>query len=221
MEGIKAAANREEKEATPLGRIDFDVDNLKEFAAIIESSIIPLGETLRGTFLQVADAIGQTVANWVLLGETGPAVMRKILAQALASIAAEAAVNAIKELALGFATLFFNPAESAAHFTAAGLWGAIAGGSALAGRAVAGDLFKSKSGGSGAGAGATSAGTGPQELNPLTLQRNTSLQPQRVVVEVRVKDSEFGRAITSHVVKDVHTAGPIREALGGDGNLSR
>lgn len=213
MEGIKAAGKQDEKEADPLGRLGLDLDNLKEFAAVIENSIVPLGEILKNTFLQVADAIGQTVANWVLLGETGPAVMRKILAQALASIAAEAAVNAIKELALGFATLFFNPAESAAHFTAAGLWASIGGVAALAGRGVAGDLFKSKSGATGAGG---NTGTqGPGQLNPLTLERTTHQQPQRVVVTVNVKQDKH--SIVDVFAEDYQSGGKTREIINNDG----
>lgn len=215
MQGIKAQGKKDEDEATPLGRIGLDVENLKEFAAVIESQIVPLGELLKNTFLQVADAIGQTVANWVLLGETGPAVMRKILAQALASIAAEAAVNAIKELALGFATLFFNPAESAAHFTAAGLWGSIAGISAIAGRGVAGDLFKSKSATGGAGADGRN-GTG--QLNPLSLERNSQPQIIRHEHTFRIQSND------SHIVdvwsKDYQSGGKTREITIKDGEFA-
>lgn len=216
-ETITIGAAQDEQDADPLGRIKTGLEDIKSISREIEETIVPLGEILRGTFLQVADAIGQTVANWVLLGETGPAVMRKILAQALASIAAEAAVNAIKELALGFATLFFNPAESAAHFTAAGLWASIGGVAAIAGRAVAGDLFKQKTGSTG-GAGTNE---GPRELSPLELQRNTLLQPQKFQVEISVRDSEFGRALDARLINDVHTRGPVSEAFAGDGNLAR
>jgi hypothetical protein len=187
---VSDEADKDLKQATPLGALGIDVGGLKElgrailealsapletlkrlfgelqdaarqFVAEIERSITPLGEILTGTFNQVADAIGQTVENWVLLGTTGPAVMRKILAQALASLAREATFNAIKELALGFATLFFNPAESAAHFTAAALWGSIAGASALLGRRTAGDLFKQK----GTAGRAASGGAEPSARN--------------------------------------------------------
>lgn len=216
MKGIKDQGKKDEKEADPLGRIGLDVNNLKEFASVIEDSIVPLGELLTRTFLQVADAIGQTVQNWVLLGQTGPAVMRKILATALASIAAEATVNAIKELALGFATLFFNPGESAAHFTAAALWGSIAGGAALAGRGVAGDLFKSKSAAGGAGA---SAGTsGPGQLNPLTLERNAQPQIIRHEHVFRVQSND------SHILdvfsKDYQSGGKTREVIIKDGEFA-
>lgn len=229
LEEIRRRARLDEKNAEPLGRINIDLDNLKEFSRVIEDSIVPLGELLTRTFQSVSDAIGQVVSNYVLLGETGPAVARKILASALASIAAEAAVNAIKELALGFATLFFNPAESAAHFTAAGLWASIGGVAAIAGRSVAGDLFKSKAAGGGAGVAGSTSRSG--ELNPLNLARNAGplappqivpqIQPQRTVVEIRVSDSKFGKAITAHVVEDINNAGPIREVIAGDGNLNR
>lgn len=198
----------------------------EEFSAISAQIAEQIGNTLAGAFNQFANALAQTVANWVLLGETGPAVMRKILAQALASIAAEAAVNAIKELALGFATLFFNPAESAAHFTAAGLWASIGVGSALAGRAVAGDLFKQRS----AGAGGSAGGVGSSgELNPLNLARNAGPGSQQQIadqirpiqVQITVNDSKFGKAITAHIVDDINNAGAIREVIAGDGNLNR
>lgn len=209
---VTTGANRDEDEADPLGRLGSDIEDLKKFAKELEASIVPLGEILADTFNQISDAIGQTISNWVLLGETGPAVMRKILAQALASIAAEAAINAIKELALGFATLFFNPAESAAHFTAAALWGSIAGVSAIAGRAVAGDLFKQKSASSGAGGSGSSGG--PDALNPIVQGRN---QQQTITIILRPDESAFGRLVTATVVDDIGNGGVIREVINSDG----
>lgn len=226
LKGIKDQGRKDEEAASPLGQFQLGKDQLKEFASELESAIVPLNQILANSFGQVADAIGSVVANWVLLGTTGPAVMRKILAQALASLAAEAAVNAIKELALGFATLFFNPAESAAHFTSAAIWGSIAGGAAVVGRSVAGDLFKpsTSSGSTGSGRGETG------ELNPLSLARNAGpgaqqqfapqIQPPQVM-RVEVNDSLFAKAIKITIVDDVNNAGPIREVLAGDGNLDR
>ena len=214
IEEIRRRAALDEKNAEPLGRINIDLDNLKEFASIIENSIVPLGQILTNTFQQVADAIGETVQNWVLLGETGPAVMRKILAQALASIAAEAAVNAIKELALGFATLFFNPAESAAHFTAAALWASIGGVAAIAGRSVAGDLFKSKT--SGGGATSPTSGGPSGQINPVTPSRNSGTPPpQRVILDIRSNDSH----IVKVVKEDYRSGGKLREIILNDGGV--
>ncbi len=213
---IKDQGTKDEQEADPLGRLKLGGDSLEEFAANLEQSIVPLGDILSGTFDQIAQSIGSVVEQWVLLGDTGPAVMRKILAVALATIAKEAAINAVKELALGFAMLFLNPADSAAHFTAAALWGSIAGGAAIAGRGVAGDLFKSKTGGIGGG---DSGGSQPGQLNPITLGRNQP-QPQTTVVHVHLS-GEAAEAFNYKVVKavvDNHRGnGEIRDITQGDG----
>lgn len=240
MAGINAQAKQDEADATPFGRLGFDIDGVKEFgAAILDSllspietlkaafrdlqgaarefvseigaSVVPFGDILRGTFFGVAEAIGQTVANWVLLGETGPAVMRKILAQALASLAAEATVQAVKELALGFATLFFNPAESAGHFVAAGLWASIAGGSALGGRALAGNLFKKPEderdrGRSGGGS------TARDEPRPIDLIREQLKQELHIFVHGE-PGGRFNEAVIVASIDDVRSNGPLRTTI--------
>lgn len=212
VKGIKDQGKRDEDEASPLGRISLGTDDLKDFARTIEQTVVPLNEILRNSFLQVANAIGQTVQNWVLLGETGPAVMRKILAQALASIAAEAAINAVKMAAVGFANLAFGNFKGAADaFISAALWGSIAGGAALAGRGVAGDLFKSNSGASGG-----SADTGrPGQISPLTLERTPQQQAQRVVVTVNVKQDKH--SIVDVFAEDFQSGGRTREIIHNDG----
>ncbi len=210
MQGITDAGRHDEQEADPFGRFNLDTDSLKEFASVIENSIVPLGDLLTHTFLQVADAIGQTVANWVLMGETGPAVMRKILAQALASLAAEAAVQSLKELALGFATLFFNPAESAAHFTAAGIWASIGGVAAVAGRGVAGDLFKQQTRSSDTG---TSGANNQGQIDPLRLERNAGDGKLHVVMEVQPTEA----FVVNAYVKDYQLGGRSREVTINDG----
>jgi tape measure domain-containing protein len=95
-------------------------------------------------FGELAQGVGSMVSDYVLLGEVGPDALKKVTAQVLASAAQEAAVKGIMALADGFIHLFTNPAQSAADFTAAGLYFAVAGVAAGVGRAVAGDLFKDK-----------------------------------------------------------------------------
>jgi hypothetical protein len=141
---INEQAARDAERSTPLGKLEIDDQDLSDFVDTIQDSVVPLNKILADSFLQVADAIGSVVEQWVLYGETGPAVMRKILATALATIAKEATINAIKELAIGFALLATGQPGAGAAFTSAALWAAIAGGSALLGRAVAGDSFKQK-----------------------------------------------------------------------------
>lgn len=169
------------------------------------------GTIASNAFNGLANAVGSLVENYVLMGETGPAALRKLLAATLASIAAEATVKAIFELAAGFAALFINPAAAAGHFTSAALYGSIAGASAIAGRKLAGDLFK---GNQSAG---TTPGTDnrPAELNPITLGRNQTqpTQPQVVkhehVLRVETNDSH----IVSVVGRNWRESGEIRELV--------
>lgn len=119
-----------------------------------------------GAFKAMADGIGSMVQAWVLYGTAGPQAMRKMVASVLAGVAAQSAVLAIFELAKGFAALFFNPAEAAAHFKAAALFGSIAVATGLAGRAVAGDAFNQQAGGTGSGGGSGGDAAGqPERLN--------------------------------------------------------
>lgn len=181
----------------------------EQFSVLSAQLAQQIGGAMAGAFDQFANALGQTVSNWVLLGETGPAVMRKILAQALASLAAEAAVNAIKELALGFATLFFNPAEAAAHFTAAALWGSIGGVAAVAGRGIAGDLFKPKT----TDSTRSSRGGDRNEVQPIDLRRPA---PQEAVIRV-IFHSEPGPGFRDEIVRatidDIKVNGQLRGAI--------
>lgn len=143
------------------------IDSWTRFRDQVLADAPTLGQTMQaigglfvGAFESMTQAIGGLIQNWVLMGTTGPAALRKILAATLAALAAEAGVRAIFELAMGFASLFFNPAKAAAHFQAAALFGSIAVGAALAGRAAAGNLFQQQTGGA-AGASASSGGGSP------------------------------------------------------------
>jgi tape measure domain-containing protein len=221
MQGIRAQGRRDEQDASPFGKLELGKDQLKQFAAELESSIIPLNRLLSDSFFQVADAIGSVVANWVLLGETGPAIGRKILAQALANLAAEATVQALKETALGFATLFFNPAESAAHFTSAGIWAAIGGVAAVAGRSVAGDLFKQKTASAG---GLSSSGSGSQSQALQTITQGRNQQQSQVVrhehvLRVVADDGKFGQALDTHFESGFRNGGKLRELILNDGGV--
>lgn len=197
------------KEVDPLENLKIDGDKIKEFAQTIQDSVVPLNQILTDSFQQVAQAIGQVVSNWVLLGETGPAVGRKILAQALANIAAEAAVNAIKELAVGFALLAVGDfAGAGSAFTSAAIWGSIGGVAAIAGRKVAGDLFKQKPAG-----GSDSRSSGPTDLNPITRGRNQAQPP--VVIHVDIKHEEG--VIVRTWSDDYGNGGITRQTMERDG----
>jgi hypothetical protein len=160
----------------------------------------------------LAFGVGSLIENWVLLGETGPQAMRKLVASVLAGVAAQAAVKAIYELAEGFAALFVNPAAAAAHFTSAAIFGTIAGVAAIAGRAVAGDSFQrnDRSG----GGGSSDFGGSRGALPTIVQGRN---QPQEIRIILSSNMGELDRVITASVVRNVGDGGEIREVITRDG----
>lgn len=180
-------------------------------------------DSMGAAFAGLAQAAGEAVRAFVLFGEVQGG-FRKHAAEVIASIAQMAVVQAIWEGAQGLAMLALtwftgNPkyaASAGAHFAAAAAYGLVAGVAIPLGRAVAGNTFKQ--GASGGSGGGFSGESGSNQLNPITMNRNQPhSQTQRIIVEVRTRDSEFGRAITAHVVKEVKEAGQIREALANDG----
>ena len=126
-----------------------------KFADVGKMALNILGNAVKA----FSEAVGSLVENWVLMGTTGPAAMRKMTASILAGLAKQAASEAIMELARGFAALakaagtaVVNPVASAAyaaeatgHFTSAAIFGGMAVGAAVSGRALAGDLFAEQS----------------------------------------------------------------------------
>lgn len=157
----------------------------------------------------LAFGIGSLVQNWVLLGETGPKAMRKLVASVLAGVAAQAAVKAVFQLAEGFAALFINPAEAAAHFTSAAIFASIAGVAAVAGRAVAGDAFKQNvNDRSSRGSGISSTTSGSDRRDPIDLVRNPP-QPQVLILRVESNDSH----ILSVLQQDVNRNGGFRDLI--------
>lgn len=143
------------------------LEKIKTEADFIKSVYKDMGSLVGGIVSGMIEGVGGLVEAWVLYGELGPDAVKKMLAQVLASISAEAAVLAIFELAKGFAALFLNPAEAAAHFKAAALFGTVAVGAGLAGRAVAGDSFQNDRNSSGS----STNNTQNEDYIPITANR--------------------------------------------------
>lgn len=126
-------------------------ESLASFMETLKSAIGDAQTPIRlltDAFMSVTRSIGSVISQWVMMGKTGPAVMRQILASALATIAAEAAVRAIYSLAMGFfylATHQYTDATNA--FISAAVFGSIAGVAAISGRAIAGNAFQQQAGG--------------------------------------------------------------------------
>lgn len=118
-----------------------------------------LGQMLRKTFQDFANAMGQNIAQAIVYRKSIGEAVREAAAATLASIAAKAYVEAIYATALGFMLLAERDYGGAAQaFTAAGWFATIGTATAVAGRMMA--PRQGSSGGAGAGSGGgSSAGT--------------------------------------------------------------
>lgn len=177
VERIKAGKEGGFLSGLETGQLATLEEGVQSFADVSTVAFSAIGAAVNG----LAQGVGQLINNWVLMGEVGPGAMRKVVASVLASVAQQAAVQAIMCTAYGVAALtpwgaaIFGPATQ--WFEAAALFASVAVGSALVGRAVAGDTFKQTSdtrGGFGTGAGSgggnlsgggTGSGGGPQVIN--------------------------------------------------------
>lgn len=106
---------------------------------------------------QIIAGLGDMLQNWVLLGETGSAAFRKLIASTLAYYAKTFLIKALDNVAEGFSNLAKAAAAAAGgnlvsaalykaaavqNFISAAKYGLAAAGTAIAGRFAAGDSFK-------------------------------------------------------------------------------
>ncbi len=203
------------EEPSFLERITEQITNAREQFKGFGSIVKNVSDLAFTALDSLADKVGDLVGQWVLYGKTGTGVlkqlanaMRQAVAQRLAAIASEAAIQALYATALGFLRLAqwdFGGAASA--FLSAGQFAAIAGATAIAGRAVAGNSFQQESQGafgSSSSHVASATQTGSDGPNVLTENR---IQRQEIVhvVEVRSRDSH----ITEVVRNDIEDRGGL------------
>lgn len=135
---------------------EIGVSKIQSEAEMIANVYTQLGQTAGAALNSLSQAMGSLVENWVLYGNASGMSARKAIAAALGMAAAQSTVSAIMETAYGIAALtpwgaaIYGPAPF--HFKAAALFGMVAGATALAGRAVAGNSFNESGASSGAGA---------------------------------------------------------------------
>lgn len=146
------------------------IDRLKkswdELKATMEASvgmtniIGTLGQLAIDFGMNMANAVGQSVAAWALYGESIGKSLRKALAAQLAHIAAVAVVNALYATALGFLRLAqWDFAGAAMAFKSAAIWAIVGGVAAISAKGVAGEAFKQQTN-SASGRTATGQGSG-------------------------------------------------------------
>lgn len=110
---------------------------LRRFFREQADAAVSMADTVRGAYEQMTDAASSHFAALVLGQETAGEALQGFVHDTLTAFAKIAAQQAVLETARGFAALFFNPAEAAAHFGAALLFGLVAGGAGALAQATA------------------------------------------------------------------------------------
>jgi hypothetical protein len=135
----------------------------------ISSTIHGVGTLAVDMFGSLTEAVGSAIEAWALYGESIGAALKKALAAELAHIAGIATVKALEATALGFLELAYGDYSGAANaFVSAGLWAALAAGTALGARAISGGKSKGASGST------STATTKTIDQNPPPYSRQTS-----------------------------------------------
>jgi hypothetical protein len=185
---------------------------MDEQAVTFKDTVTSLGDALKKSFGAIANGIGQAVSAWVLYGETGGAVMRKVVAESLAALAQQAAVEAIIWTAKGFGFLAMKQYDDARNaFKSAALWGAAGVAAGVGGRAIAGDSFKKESGRESVSGRSTNSGNANQGQAYSSMQDQTvdmnragsfgAIQRETVLV-VKDKSGMFSKLFQVEVEKN-------------------
>lgn len=170
---FKSLEDSARRSADAVAELNARLDEMAAIRAPLTDAFTELGDMFTGAFQQMAQGIGSMVESYVLLGTVGPDAMRKLTAQVLASLAAQAAAKAVFYLAEGIAALFTAPHLATNYFLASALMASIAVGAALAGRAVAGNSFKNESAGSSSGSNRSSS-SNSESLTPYSRVSSTA-----------------------------------------------
>lgn len=203
------------------GELGLSVEDMLKPVEILTN----LGQKLAGVFQQVAQGVGAAVRSFVLFGTAGTS-FRKFAAEVLASLAQMAVVQALFELAQGFAMLalgwFTGNAKyyksAADHFIAAAVFGIIGGVAAIAGRAVAGNSFKNETSG-----GFGSAGGGGDGRNTNTGQQGrhySSFGDEVTIVESGINQAAPASRVTLDIrPTDAFIVEVVHDNITGNGKL--
>jgi hypothetical protein len=201
--------HEKEDDDSILGPIDEEIGKIGDFGDAAQV----LGQSIANTFRGIRDAVGESISAWVLYGKTQGAILRKVLAEQLAALAKEAAMQGLKQTALALAALAIgNFGAAARHGLSAAAWYALAGGSAALGRKVAGDLFNQSggaSGGTNTGAGGAGGGTGSGTDERRIIEQGRNQLQQVIILRVESNDSH----IIGVVNRDIGLNGSTRDAI--------
>ncbi len=109
---------------------------IRRFFRDQSDSAVAWADTVRSAYQSVTEAVAESFVAWADGSLEADEALASFADSVLKTFAKIAAQQGAFELAKGLASLFFNPAEAAAHFGAATLFFAIAGGAAWASQGV-------------------------------------------------------------------------------------
>lgn len=144
-------ANQEELQRSldPLGPLKDRWDELREVVQnandAIADSVRGVAQTISDSFDSMVDALRQGVVAWILYGESLGKALKKALAEQLANLAVEFAIQALKHAAYALGSLAFgNFAGAAKHAAATAAFAAAAAATGFGARSLAksAGLFK-------------------------------------------------------------------------------
>jgi hypothetical protein len=151
-----------------------------------KGAIAGLKDVALNSFHAMAQGFGQMIQQWVLTGSLGEHALRKLTATVLSNVAMQAATQALMFTAYGIAALtpwgaaIYGPATQ--WFEAAALMGAVALGTGLLGRAVAGNAFNSSGAVSAAGGASTGSAFGSPAQGSGTIEQSRNLFTPRPII---------------------------------------
>ena len=169
---------RDSRPADKQGSIFDDIDAATGKIRTFQDVLSGLGSTASDIFMQMGQGLGQMLSAWVMMGDQADVSMSKMVASVLAGVAAQAATLAVFHLAMGIvaltpwgAAMYGSPTN---HFIAAAMWGGIAAGAAIGGRALAGNSGKGSVSGGASYSSGGSGSTSQANMSPMSRASSTA-----------------------------------------------
>ena len=173
------------------------------------AEIPKVSEMMNGMFQGIAMGLQNMIQGFILTGKLGGQAFKAMAAQIISAVAAEAAVKAIFNLAEGFAASAMGmPQKAAGHFTAAKIYGIVAG---MAATAAIGLSAIGPGGGAGGQFLAQDRGTGGGTMIREQGGRRSN-EPQVIIIRA---ETEPG-VVVNKVVQDYRSNGEMRGMLRRD-----
>lgn len=196
-------------------------------------AMVGIGKLTVDMMSNMAGAVGGAIEQWALYGGSITKALQQAFAAELAHTAGVAAIYALKATALGFFRLAMWDLPGAANaFTSAGLWALLAGGTALAARAIAPNNNAQNSfnqqtnqatGGSGSSGSGSRNGGEVYSSNPdrqvFDVGRNQSQQSQKVEVSSTIEIvNKTGLSFDEFFDMRIRQNGKLRDSVRREAN---